>query len=148
MLVWQRKGESHARVYAFRGWGDATAVSEANRARLGRRRYRERFGIETSYRQKNQARGWTTSTNPEYRLLLEGVALLLRQVWVYLTLRIARARGLAPTAWVAQFRWPRCSTGSRNGSAHDTHAHDVLPCHTIHLQTLTKPWHEVCAIGV
>ncbi|MBP3953696.1 hypothetical protein J8F10_37610 [Gemmata sp. G18] len=103
VLVWQRKGESHARVYAFRGWGDATAVSEANRARLGRRRYRERFGIETSYRQKNQARGWTTSTNPEYRLLLEGVALLLRQVWVYLTLRIARARGLAPTAWVAQF---------------------------------------------
>ncbi|WP_246523202.1 hypothetical protein [Gemmata palustris] len=27
----------------------------------------------------------------------------MRQVWVYLTLRIARARGLAPTAWVAQF---------------------------------------------
>ncbi len=103
VLVWHRRNESHARVYAFRGWGDATAVSEANRARLGRRRYRERFGIETRYRQKNQARGWTTSTNPEYRLVLEAVALVLRQVWVCLTLRIARARGLAPTAWVAEF---------------------------------------------
>jgi hypothetical protein len=102
VLVWQRKGESHARVYAFSGWGKGTAVSEARRAWLGRRRYRERFGIETSYRQKNQARGWTTSTNPEYRLLLEGMALLLRQVWVCLTLRIARARNRSPNAWVPE----------------------------------------------
>ncbi|AMV25941.1 hypothetical protein VT84_16200 [Gemmata sp. SH-PL17] len=100
VLVWRRPGESHARVYAFSGWGDAGAVSEATRAWLGRRRYRERFGIETSYRQKNQARGWTTSTSPEYRLLLEGVALVLRQVWVCLTLRIARARNRNPKAWV------------------------------------------------
>ncbi|QEG27544.1 hypothetical protein GobsT_23000 [Gemmata obscuriglobus] len=102
VLVWERTGEGAARVYAFRGWGDATAVSEANRARLGRRRYRERFGIETSYRQKNQARGWTTRTDPEYRLLLEGVALLLRQVWVCLTLRIARAQNRNPNAWVTE----------------------------------------------
>jgi len=102
VLVWQRPGESHARVYAFSGWGKGTAVSEARRAWLGRRRYRERFGIETSYRQKNQARGWTTSTNPEYRLLLEGSALLLRQVWVCLTLRIVRARGLCPCAKVPE----------------------------------------------
>ena len=102
VLVWQRKGASAARVYAFRGWGQGTAVSEARRAWLGRRRYRERFGIETSYRQKNQARGWTTSTNPEYRLLLEGVALVLRQVWVSLTLRIARAQNRNPNAWVAE----------------------------------------------
>jgi hypothetical protein len=100
VLVWQRKGELHARVYAFGGWGQTTAVSEAQRAWLGRRRYRERFGIETSYRQKNQARGWTTSTSAEYRLLLEGIALVLRQVWVHLTQRIAKARGLSPKAWV------------------------------------------------
>lgn len=100
VLVWQRKGESRARVYAFCGWGDAQAVSEARRAWLGRRRYRERFGIETSYRQKNQARGWTTGTSAEYRLLLEGVALVLRQVWVCLTQQIARDRGLVPCAWV------------------------------------------------
>jgi hypothetical protein len=101
VLVWKREGESQAKVYAFGGWGDATAVSESRRAWLGRRRYRERFGIETSYRQKNQSRGWTTSTSAEYRLLLEGLALVLRQVWVYLTQQIARDRGLRPRAWVS-----------------------------------------------
>jgi hypothetical protein len=102
VLVWQRKGELQSRVYAFGGWGCERAVSEAKRACLGRRRYRERFGIETSYRQKNQARGWTTSTNAEYRLLLEGLALVLRQVWVCLTQRIAKARGLSVKAWVSE----------------------------------------------
>src|SRR6266540_4310528 len=56
VLVWQRKGESQTKVYAFSGWGEATAVSEIRRAWLGRRRYRQRFGIETSYRQKNECR--------------------------------------------------------------------------------------------
>ena len=102
VLVWQRKSETQAKVYAFGGWGEATAVSEAKRAWQGRRRYRERFGIETSYRQKNQARGWTTSTSVEYRLLLEGIALVLRQVWVCLTQRIAKTRGLRPNAWVSE----------------------------------------------
>jgi hypothetical protein len=102
VLVWQRKGESHARVYAFAGWGSKQAVSEARRAWLGRRRYRERFGIESSYRQKNQCRGWTTSPSAEYRLLLEGIALVLRQVWVCLTQQIAKDRGLCPNAWVSE----------------------------------------------
>jgi hypothetical protein len=102
VLVWQRKSEARGRVYAFAGWGASGAVSELRRAWLSRRRYRERFGIETSYRQKNQARGWTTSTSAEYRLLLEGLALVLRQVWVCLALQIARARGLRPNAWVSE----------------------------------------------
>jgi hypothetical protein len=102
VLVWQRPKESQARVYAFAGWGDKQAVSERRRAWLGRRRYRERFGIETSYRQKNQCRGWTTSTSEEYRLLLEGIALVLRQVWVYLTQQLAKDRGLRPRAWVGE----------------------------------------------
>jgi hypothetical protein len=99
VLVWRRAGQPQAKVYAFAGWGDARAVAEARRAWLGRRRYRERFGIETSYRQKNQARAWTTSRDVAYRLLLEGLAHLLRQVWVRLTEQVARARGLTPTAW-------------------------------------------------
>lgn len=100
VLVWKRAGQPRAKVYAFAGWGDARAVREARRARLGRRRYRERFGIETSYRQKNQARAWTTSRDAVYRLLLEGLAHLLRQIWVRLCERIAHAAGLKPTAWV------------------------------------------------
>jgi hypothetical protein len=88
-------------VYAFAGWGDKEAVSEAKRAWLGRR-YRERFGIETGYRQKNPGRGRTTSGNVAYRLLLEGLALLLRQVWVNLTQHIAQTRGLKPSDWVEE----------------------------------------------
>src|SRR5512133_2810654 len=99
VLVWA--GRPRARVYAFAGWGDGRAVAEAGRARRARRRYRQRFGIETGYRQKNQARAWTTSRSVTYRLLLEGVAHLLRQVWVRLAEQAARENGLRPTAWAA-----------------------------------------------
>ena len=47
--------------------------------------YRQRFGIETSYRQTNQVRARTTSRNPTLRLLLVGLAFLL--VNLYVTLR-------------------------------------------------------------
>lgn len=102
VLVWQRPNESQSRVYAFGGWGCEQAVWEVRRAWLARRRYRQRFGIESSYRQKNQCRGWTTSVRAEYRLLLEGLALVLRQVWVYLTQQIAKDRRLRPNAWVSE----------------------------------------------
>lgn len=46
--------------------------------------YRSRFGIESSYRQSHQARIRTTSRNPALRLLFMGVALVLRNVWVWL----------------------------------------------------------------
>lgn len=75
-------------------------MREARRAGLGRRRYRERFGIETSYRQKNQARAWTMSRDVAYRLLLEGLAHLPRQIGVRLCEQRAHAAGLKPTAWV------------------------------------------------
>jgi hypothetical protein len=102
VLVWRRTNQPETRVYAFGGWNKDQALSQAKRAWLGRRRYRERFGIETSYRQKNEGKGWTTSHSAEYRLLLVGLALLLRQVWVYLGLRIAQARGLSPKAWAGE----------------------------------------------
>jgi Transposase DDE domain len=47
--------------------------------------YRRRFAIETSYRQLNQSRARTTSRDPLYRLLLVGLALLLRNLWQWLT---------------------------------------------------------------
>jgi putative transposase len=46
--------------------------------------YRRRFGIESSYRQLNQARIRTSTRNPALRLLFVGVALILRNVWVWL----------------------------------------------------------------
>ena len=46
--------------------------------------YRSRFGIESSYRQSHQARMRTSSRKPALRLLFMGVALVLRNVWVWL----------------------------------------------------------------
>ena len=46
--------------------------------------YRSRFGIESSYRQSHQARMRTSSRKPALRLLCMGVALVLRNVWVWL----------------------------------------------------------------
>lgn len=90
------------KVYAFAGWNQKKAASMQRAAWLARRNYRLRFGIETSYRQKNQACGKTTKKSVVYRLLLTGLALLLRQVWVRLTQLIAQARKAKPSAWIGE----------------------------------------------
>jgi putative transposase len=46
--------------------------------------YRRRFGIETSYRQMNQSLPRTTTRDARVRLPLVGIALLIRNVWVWL----------------------------------------------------------------
>jgi IS4 transposase len=54
--------------------------------------YRKRFGIETTYRQMNEARIKTCTTDPRQRLLFVGVALVLRNVWVWLHFQLARGK--------------------------------------------------------
>lgn len=98
-LLW--KGTHKTMLFAFDGWSGQRAYNLQQTAQRQRRLYQRRFGIETSYRQKNQAKGWTTSRDPLYRLLLEGVAHLLRQVWVALTEQIARRSHAPPTAWIS-----------------------------------------------
>ena len=49
-----------------------------------RERYRKRFGIEASYRQLRQARIYTCTKNPHLRLVFIAVALLLRNLWVWI----------------------------------------------------------------
>lgn len=73
---WKRQGRQKL-VYAYWGlepssypWVHAT--------------YRARFGIESSYRQMHQARIRTCTRDPLLRLLFVGVALILRNVWVWL----------------------------------------------------------------
>lgn len=46
--------------------------------------YRQRFQIETSYRQLGESLAATCSTNAVYRLLLVAIALVLRNLWVWL----------------------------------------------------------------
>jgi putative transposase len=58
-----------------------------------RETYRKRFGIETSYRQMNEARVRTSTRDPRQRLLFVGIALVLRNVWVWLHFRLAKRKG-------------------------------------------------------
>ena len=59
-----------------------------------RRRYRLRFGIETSYRQMRQARIYTCTRNPRLRLFFIAVALILRNIWVWIhQMRLAERSG-------------------------------------------------------
>ena len=54
--------------------------------------YRERFGIETSYRMKNHCRIRTTTKNPTLRLLFVALAFILVNLWVYLLWRFVSYR--------------------------------------------------------
>lgn len=57
-----------------------------------REMYRKRFGIETSYRQMNEARIKTCTRDPRLRLLYVGIALVLRNVWVWLHFKLATGK--------------------------------------------------------
>src|SRR5436305_3673300 len=73
---WKRHGRQPL-IYAF--WGYRPASPDSVFAT-----YRLRFGIETSYRQMHEGRIRTTTRRPEVRLLYVGIALVLRNLWVWL----------------------------------------------------------------
>jgi hypothetical protein len=84
-------------VLAFQGWNSARARTAHHEAARQRRLYRRRFGIETSYRPKNQTRAPTTSRDPVYRLMPEGLGYLIRRIWVVWTGQWNRARAKPAT---------------------------------------------------
>jgi putative transposase len=97
---WSKQRSRRVLVYACWGlrgrdpnWVDQ--MYQNRRVEWIRQTYRKRFGIETSHRQLNQGRGWTTSRCPVRRLLLVGLALLLRNVWarLHLVVLAQRCRG-------------------------------------------------------
>jgi hypothetical protein len=57
-----------------------------------RETYRKRFGIEASYRQMNEARIRTSTRSPRERLLFVGIALVLRNIWVWLHFQLAKRK--------------------------------------------------------
>jgi hypothetical protein len=81
IAVAQRRGRdgSRLRPMVFCFWG-----FHPGSPRQAAQTYRSRYGIETSYRQMNQGRIRTCTRNPIMRLLLVGIALVLRNVWVWL----------------------------------------------------------------
>jgi putative transposase len=90
-----RRGERgrqgrEALVYAFGGPLQPSSYQWVKEA------YRSRFAIETSYRQLHQARIRTCTRDPSLRLLYVAVALLLRNVWVWLHWEVLAHRRRGP----------------------------------------------------
>jgi putative transposase len=73
---WHRHGKQRL-IYAF--WGLVPPSFD-----WVKQTYRQRFAIETTYRQLHQARIRTSTRDPVRRLLHVGIALILRNVWVWL----------------------------------------------------------------
>jgi hypothetical protein len=95
------QGRWRREVYAFAGIHPDRGVSRYRRARFYRQLARQRFGIETSYRQLNQGKAVTSTKDPRRRLLWLGLGLLLRQVWVWCQRQLA-PRGTRWQEWQPQ----------------------------------------------
>lgn len=67
--------------------------------------YRSRFGIESSYRQMNQARLRTCSRSPELRLLAVAIAFLLRNLWALCGWMTLASNGPGRRGGESQFRF-------------------------------------------
>jgi Transposase DDE domain len=74
--AWKKRGR-YAWVYAYWGFrpGSTRWIADT---------YRLRFGIETSYRQLNEARIKTCTRDPKVRFFYIALALVLRNVWVWM----------------------------------------------------------------
>jgi hypothetical protein len=70
--------------------------------------YRDRFGIETSYRQMRQARIYTCTRNPYIRLFFMAIGMILRNLWVWIhATRLADGAGLTLTVRLERLRFTR-----------------------------------------
>jgi putative transposase len=72
---WNRHGR---RTFVYAYWGFQPGSTQ-----WVRETYRTRFGIETSYRQMNEARIRTCTRDPLLRLFFFGLAMILRNIWVW-----------------------------------------------------------------
>jgi len=110
----RRRTRHGHRAFLYACWG------VRSHPRAVYRTYRLRFGVETSYRQMNQARVRTTTRRPGLRFLFVAVALLLRNLWAWLhwvalarrqaggrRVRLGRLRFRALVLWLAHLaeRW-------------------------------------------
>jgi hypothetical protein len=74
----RKDGKQRHQKLLFAAWrvrGSPTEIREL---------YRLRFGIESSFRQMRQARIYTCTRNPRLRLFFLAVALILRNLWVWI----------------------------------------------------------------
>jgi putative transposase len=95
---WGRHGRQ-ALVYAYGGFQPRSPDAVFTT-------YRRRFGIESSYRQLHGGRIRTSSRRPDVRLLDVGIALVLRNLWVWLHYTaLARPRRGGRVIRLERLRW-------------------------------------------
>jgi putative transposase len=106
---YRKKGQRRQQKLVFAAWRVNSSPKEICE------RYRKRFGIESSFRQLRQARIYTCTRNPHLRLVFMAVALLVRNLWVWIhatlladgygptmTLRLERLRFKQLLDWITQ----------------------------------------------
>ena len=76
-----KRGQKGLEYYVYVTYKITTSLKHIHQC------YRQRFGIETSYRLKNLCRIRTTTKKPNLRLLFVGIAFLLVNIWVNLLWR-------------------------------------------------------------
>ena len=95
---WKRHGRQ-ALIYAYWGYRPPSPDSVFST-------YRLRFGIESSYRQMHEGRIRTSTRRPVLRLLYVGIALVLRNLWVWLHYTIlSRPRRGGRVILLERLRW-------------------------------------------
>jgi len=82
-----RYGRHKSKWFAYAVAGLPTGILPSQVFEL----YRQRFGIEASYRQMNQVRARTSTRNPAIRLLLVGLAFVLFNLYISLRQNLASA---------------------------------------------------------
>lgn len=98
----RKDGKQKNQKLLFGAWrinGDSRTIRE---------RYRKRFGIETSYRQMRQARIHTCTRCPHLRLLFVAIALMLRNLWVWVhQTKLAKGSRTKPDLQLERLRFKR-----------------------------------------
>ena len=98
----RKDGKRKQQKLLFAAWRVSGSPTEI------RKRYRKRFGIESSYRQMRQARIYTCTRDPHLRLLFVAVALMLRNLWVWIhATMLAEGRGERCTLRLPLLRFKR-----------------------------------------
>lgn len=98
----RKRGTRVNQKLLYAAWGMAGSPTQIRDC------YRTRFGIETSFRQLRQARIYTCTPDPHLRLVFIAIALLLRNLWVWIHETIlAEGSGLTMTLNLNRLRFKR-----------------------------------------
>lgn len=98
----RKTGKQNKQKLLFAAWRVHGSPTEI------RQRYRKRFGIESSYRQIRQARIYTCTRDPHLRLFFVAVALILRNIWVWIhQIRLCDASGKTVRLRLERLRFKR-----------------------------------------